>query len=99
MDEPQTPPLHIDEKFEERLRYLRRIAALEAELAAKEAECERLRADAERYLWLRAKYDGADFRYGEDERSVLTFTWPHAVMASLDAAIDAAIDAARKEGT
>ena len=33
MDEPQTPPLHIDEKFEERLRYLRRIAALEAELA------------------------------------------------------------------
>ena len=38
MDEPQTPPLHIDEKFEERLRYLRRIAALESELAQAHAK-------------------------------------------------------------
>jgi hypothetical protein len=68
--------------------------SLRAELAQARAECERLRADAERYLWLYSKYEGADFRYGEDGRSVLTFTWPHAVMASLDAAIDAA----RKEG-
>ena len=55
------------------------------------AQRDEARMDAERYRWLRAKYEGADFRYGEDERSVLTFTWPHAVMASLDAAIDAAM--------
>lgn len=30
-----------------------RIAALESTIAAKEAECERLRMDAERYRWLR----------------------------------------------
>lgn len=51
MDEPQTPPLHIDEKFEERLRYLRRIAALEAELAQARAECEQAIAEVE-CLWV-----------------------------------------------
>lgn len=71
--------------------YTDRIAALEADLARARAECERLRADAERYH---------DFRHiilrSED-------MWPPYIDDALQAMtveeFDAAIDAARKEGT
>ena len=39
---------------------------LRADLAASQAECERLRADAERYRYLRNTEDGIEFRDGNN---------------------------------
>mgnify|MGYP003403004564 FL=1 len=50
------------------------------------AECERLRADAERYLWIKSQDQGQAFYF---------HGIGHKYVENLDAAIDAAIDAAR----
>lgn len=69
-----------------------RIAALEADLAAKEAECERLRMDAERYRWLRDQKN--------DDGIVIAMKNKHIDdLLPYSVNIDRYIDAARKEGT
>ncbi|MCK9550262.1 hypothetical protein [Aquamicrobium sp.] len=62
------------------------IAALRADLAASQAECERLRADAERYRWLASDIDGN----AQDDLLI----WLSGTVVPKES-IDAAIDAAR----
>lgn len=46
--------------------------------------------DARRYRWLKSRYFGADFRYGDPPEPVLVFTLPARALinASLDRTVD-----------
>lgn len=58
---------------------------------ALEAALAEAKKDAERYRFLKERLHGADFMYGENEISVLLFSWPHAVSANLDKSVDTAM--------
>ena len=57
------------------------------------AECERLRADAQNYLWLQERFLGADFDWNETGQPVLVFEIPSKTLVYGD--LNATIDAAR----
>lgn len=65
--------------------------------AAEPAEAPR--KDAERYAWLKDRFLGADFNWGDQGKSVLLIEFDgEKVWGSLDLTVDAAIDAARQGG-
>lgn len=62
-----------------------------------EAERDALRADAERYRWLRPRLYSIDFDYGVERTSVIAFEAPQNQPLGPGIQLDAAIDAARNE--
>ena len=86
----------LSQAFEE----MKTLAAQRLEaLQETERQRDELKADAERYRWLRDRFFGADFDWNEEGVSCVLFKWPETakIGANIDVAIDAAIAAARKE--